>query len=415
MPLRILLIVFFSSHLLFGQDTTKHYKLTFDASNVKILSEAYLHYGSNFHDVLGSFQFDSTLFNQRYNDTSYIGTTLRKEFQTAFKEGETPLFHYNSKFATPAASIRKYKINNTVFWGINIKSTNIKDPKKEFYHFEPSTTDHFPDLIFPALQDKKLLKAFLQKYQVGDHRIYFNQTTGTFELELKTKNAFIREPFFPYFSKIESMSDGEIADRNYAVFINYVKELFKTEAEFNKNLIKNIAKITKERQKLLAKKWQSFEDMYMSDEEQKMGMNNWLNYYDMIIEDELKAILNSEPKKELLCRFLRESGYRFTKMDLINQNKLIHFKTNGNTPLIDYITIINLSQNYYSSTYYNNGSPFRVNLTPGDEYTFVIQLSNGDYGVIKEAITLDDVLIMEFKSIPKELVSIKMVSRKSGM
>ncbi len=408
----ILFILIFLSPLR-AQDTTQHYTLKFTNSNIKILSDAYLHYGSNFNDILFAFQYDSTLFNERYNDTCYIQTTLRKEFyRTANDTG-----YYESNFGHPSASIRKINVKEKKFWALDL--TNLHDGYfknyKDMYGFDLDTRDEFSLLVFPSMQSKKLLKNWVKEHEMGDHRIYYNSKTNKFELEIKTKNDFKRFTFFPYYKEMEKMTEPEIADLYYLKFKNYAKKLYKRENKFNKNLVKKIAKIQRDREKLLRNKWEVFKGLYMSEEEKKMTPDQWLDYYNLVVQDEFKAVMNSEPKKGLIDRYLREIGDRMSKMDLADPNRMVHVKANDKLILIDHMVMVNTTQMYFCTVQNGSQNHFRLNLNTGDEYAFLIKTVHGEYGIVSKTIDTEEVQVLEFKLIPEDLVSIGMFSKKAGL
>jgi hypothetical protein len=412
LSISILLLAFSSK----AQDSTQHYTLQFTSSNIKVLSDAYLHYGSNFNDVLRAFQYDSSLFNERYNDTLYIGTTLKREYQNSNRSGEIIKSYEKLEYRNLSGKIKSFKLKGEKFFGLNFGYSKTRDEAVgDKYKIGNSETENFMAIIFPGLQNKKQLKSFLKNTEVCDHRIYYNKKTNIFELELKTTDGFIKKEFFPYYITLEAMNEIEIADFYYEQFMIYIKDLYKREHDFNKTLIKSISRIQKDQAKLLSKKWKTFQKMYMSSNERRMTMANWLEYYELIIQDEFQAVMNSEPKKGLLGRFLREVGYRNTKMDLVNGNKTLNFRSNGSIVMIKEITMVNLSRMYFCSASYSNGNSFKVNFTEGDEYAFLVYMTNGDYGVVKSNITNEETLNLEFKSIPKELVSIEMFSKKAGL
>lgn len=405
----------FNLHL-FGQDTTQHYTLRFSSSNIKILSDAYLHYASNFRDVYLSFKYDSTLFNERYNDTTYIKTTLRKEYHVANRDGQLGSFYYSMEYGFFGAKIVKVKIGSKKFWALNIEQREKFKKNEQVYNFDEFTLDYFPVMVFPNMQDKKELKEFIRAYEIGDHRIYYDKMTNIFEIELKTSDSFVRKVFFPYYKKMQDQNDVEIADLYYDKFRDYAKELHKKEDQFNRDHSKNLIKMKRDQQKLYDRKWRRFQDMYMSDEEKKMSQEEWMEYYKLIIQDEFRAVMNSEPKKGLLDRYLHEIGYRNSEMDLINPKLTLKLKSENAFAMIDQLVAINLTQMYYCHAKYSNANHLPLNLTPGDRYAFLLKTTGGDYGIVTTIVPdNEDLMDLEFKPLSKELVSIELISKKAGL
>ncbi|MCB0477674.1 MAG: hypothetical protein KDC84_05900 [Crocinitomicaceae bacterium] len=402
-------------HGLLAQDTTQHYTLQFSSSNIKVLSDAYLHYGSNFNDIYSMFRYDSTLFNERYNDTCYIKTTLRKEFHNTIREGELGDYYYSMEYGFLDAKITKVKLKNEKFWALDIGKRKYKE-NEEVYQFDSFTDRIFSVLIFPNMQSKNDLKEFLNKYEIGDHRIYYDALTNTFELELKTRNNFVRKTFFPFYPKMEEMNDVEIADMNYEKFKEYAIELSKKEDKFNRDHIKDLVRVKRDQQKIYDKRWKNFQKLYMSEEEKRMSQEDWMKYYQLIIQDEFRAVMNSEPKKGLFDRYLMEMGYRLSEMDLVNPNTNLSLKSEQGFVLIDELILINLSKMYYAHALNSIANNFQLNFTSGDRYALLIKTKTGEYGIITTTIPENKELVeLEFKSISKDLVSIEMISKKAGL
>ncbi|MEZ4937923.1 MAG: hypothetical protein R2799_10075 [Crocinitomicaceae bacterium] len=410
-----ILLLFIFSFSLKAQDTTQHYTLQFSSSNIKILSDAYLHYGSNFNDIYSMFRYDSTLFNERYNDTCYIKTTLRREFLSTSRKGELGDYYYSMEYGLLPAKIIRVKLKNEKFWALDIGFRKFKEDE-EVYQFDEFTSRIFDVLIFPNMQDKKELKEFLDKYEIADHRIYYDALTNSFELELKTKDNFIRKTFFPFYPKMEDMNDVEIADMNYEKFKEYAIELSRKEDKFNRDHIKNLARVKRDQQKIYDRRWKNFQKLYMSDEERRMSQEDWMAYYHLIIEDEFRAVMNSEPKKGLFDRYLHEMGYRLSEMDLVNPNTNLSLKSEKGFGLIDELILINLSKMYYAYALNAVANNYQLNFTSGDRYALLIKTKTGEYGVITTSIPENKELVeLEFKAISKDLVSIEMISKKAGL
>lgn len=410
-----LIILSFTSRLS-AQDTTQHYTLKFSTSNIKVLSDAYLHYAGNFNDILGSFRFDSTLFNQRYNDTCYIKTSLRREFHSSSRKGETGDYYEGREYGYFNAKIVKVNIKKEKFWALDLRSSGKFKTNEERYGFDAITEDLFPVMVFPHIQDKKELREFQRKYEIGDHRIYYDKKTNTFEIELKTSDSFVRKEFFPYYADLDEKDDAQIARLYMEKFQLYTKELFKIEDKFNRSHTKEIAKIYRDQQKLLSKKWKTFQRMFMSAEEKRMSRDQWLEYYKLVIQDEFRAVMNSEPKTGLLDRYLRELGYRWSEMDMVDPNATLVLRGNGSFALISQVTLINLSKMYFVRTNYSHSNQLPLNLSSGDRYAILINTVQGDYGIITTTIQENQEEIeLEFKTMQRDLVSIEMVSKKAGL
>ena len=179
---------------------------------------------------------------------------------------------------------------------------------------------------------------------------------------------------------------------------------------------KEIAKIKRDHRKLIDKKWRTFQKMYMSIEERLMTYEQWLQYYNIIIKDEFRAVMNSEPKDGLIDRYLREIGYRWSEMDLVDPNIDLKLEDDNSFALVNQITLINLSQMYFVRANYSNATNIQVNLTEGDRYAILINTLKGDYGIVTLTVPTNiQELELEFKSISKDLVSIEMFSKKAGL
>lgn len=336
----------------------------------KILSAAYLFYGQIFRNI--NYQFDTLTFEERYSNFSYcnvykaqgpdkyVGGILRLEknrFGTTGKRTET-WFRFKMGDETFGAFYPELKAFLPMYW------------------------------VYQGELSKKQFKRKIIKKNWKDVRINLDDNNSLFTIELKGDTSFIKFKAYPL---ISSALPAEKSQKTYSRrYSYYQKMLLQRASRFRKDNKREKRKYDSDFKKLKEYAWVSLQSR-MSDEEKLMSKEDWLDYYDAIIFDEKKALDKSSLLPSFLERALTVRGFRSAIGTFIPKNTIslksvnVDFlNENGAGALaVNRIYIID-KQN--KTCVQNNGTlgigPNRVVLKQFSNYVLIVELRNGNFGVV---------------------------------
>ncbi len=304
--LRLLFFIFFTTPcFLLSQNNASYGKIKIDKKELKIYSQAYIHYPQVFRDFDRSAQFDTTSFEERFLDTTYANTIKidpnyrePKSYETLaldfYGEIEGELWFVFKKNEGYASSLMRKNPESNVFTGMAwVYKGDLA--KKEFlkkYVFYP----------------RKFFLRRKQRRQWTDFRIYYDNNSQSFAINLKNIHGFQELEAYPRYTSL-SRDLKESQERYEKINAKYLKTLNKRKAKFDKALIKRKNTFYKSVNDYDENLWKSFQENYMTEEERKLTRDEWLIYYDKVIANERMAMGNAAPTLNNVTRSMKIDSY----------------------------------------------------------------------------------------------------------
>lgn len=414
-----LLFLFLFPILLFSQnesDGNANYgKIKVDKSDLKIFSQAYMHYPFIFKDFDRKARFDTTSFEGRYLDTTYANTIkIAPDYQ--FRENyeiialdvydggnkEEVWFNFkkNSGYASPLTR-NNPEINafTGMVWVYKGNLTRKEFAKK--YVFK---------------KRKSFFK--LKKYrQWTDFRIYYDNDAQVFTIQLKNLSGYIEFEAYPrYTSTTRSIKEAQ--EKYEKIYANYLRTLKKRKVKFDKKLAKRQSVFYTSINKYDEELWTSFQTNYMTEEERQLSREDWLMYYDRVIANELKAMGNATPIIENLVRSIKIDGYKIKSIPLLNaqdfsqennMTKTLYEKNNGDKLAITNILVVDITNKRYQKYAGSKGlKTISVELIKNEENILIAWLRNGDIGYL----TADEFNNIEINDERQALIQLNIINKK---
>jgi len=374
------------------QDDTLHYgTFSIQKDQFRILSPAYLYYANLFNARQFASTFDSTLFDQRYLDTTYINVRkrLRRNLTGEITIGKIKGSHRQIWFSFfyPKSICDPY---------INKNNNELNAFKGMVWVYTGKMKKHeFAKTFIRKLNRKNAIKFWkkgaLTRWRIcwNDVRIYYDQGNKNFTIEFKDGHGFKKISAYPRLP--DNKSSSEIWQRQYTKrYARYLSLLNKRRMKFYKNLFKEKALYDASLRKSKETTWAAFQKLYFSDEEKKLSMNQWLEYYDLVIANEKRALYNADASIDNLSLYMNRENYQlstFSKIvpgDTSMQAMNISFKDEEqNLLVVSKILLVNQADKTYCSY---NGSlglePMLMYLSLNKPLSIVVELRNGDMGVL---------------------------------
>lgn len=363
-------------------------------SDLKIYSQAYIHYPDVFQIKRFS-NFDSTMFEERYLDTTYSNTTKIQYFNSI------PASYEN---------IRLAKVNGNkdeawfVFSSYSSSLLNRNNPElNAFIGMYWVYADNLPIKEFKKkyllAKDHKWYKpsnwGYRNKWKFWtDVRITYDNEAQNFTLKLKDLTGFTEIKAYPrYRSLNRPLEDSQ---KTYVKrYARYSKTLDTRKRRFEKRNQRDKAKHEKSLIIAENKKWLSFQKNYMSKEEKKLSKEEWLLYYDKVIADEKKAMGNASATIGNIKRSMILDGYSQNlswQTNWQNNQDSTYFKTirtlfqtkdSGMVAVKEIMLIDKESKSYQIYPGSLGVRLIRLNLIQGSQTIIIAQLRNDDIGYIK--------------------------------
>jgi hypothetical protein len=304
-----LLLFIFSPGLLFSQnneDSSTYGKIKVEKKDLKIYSQAYIHYPQVFRDFDRKAKFDTSSFEERFLDTTYANTikidpdyrdsrvyeTLALNMREGLKDEIWFVFKKNDGYAS-LLTRKNPEINAFIGMAWIYKGgLTGKEFEEKFIYFKR----------------KSFLKRKIRR-QWTDFRIYYNNSTQSFTLQLKNINGFIEIEAYPRYTAL-SRDIKESQERYVKNNAKYLKYLKRRKTKFDKNVTKRKNIFYKSIKEYDDNLWKSFQKNYMTEEERELSRDEWLVYYDKVIANERKAMGNASPSLGNIIRSIRIDDYK---------------------------------------------------------------------------------------------------------
>ena len=401
-------------------------ELKIENQDLKIYSQAYIHYPEVFQ--LRRFStFDSTMFEERFIDTTYANTT---KIQYANLNAAT----YERIALTGTKGGNKTDIYFS-FSSYNRSSINRSHPELSaftsmswVYNGNLSKKEFTKKILKRKREDYKWYKistwGFWYKYRFWtDVRITYNNEDQNFTLKLKNIDGFKEITAYPVYNSSNRTIDD--AQQSYVKrYARYSKTLDRRKNRFEKHHLKDHAQYKKSNRIAEEKRWKSFQKNYMSAKEKELSKEEWLIYYDKVIANERKAMGNAAASISNIERSITLDGYtkgylwRNPNQNLqnVDTSQIITIKTlyqdvDSNMLAVKRIIILNKDDKTYQT--YDGGlgiKMIRLNLIQGTNSVFVVQLRNDDTGYVKS----NEYQKIKFPKNKKYKFTLKTVNSKFG-
>ncbi|MCI5059026.1 MAG: leucine-rich repeat domain-containing protein [Flavobacteriales bacterium] len=395
-----------------------------EKSDLKVFSTAYLHYADLFSAKSFEYNFDTTLFDERYLDTSYSNTVKIPErmnrlfSRVGYYRGRDP-------YSKIELSFTKSMIKGQIWF-------DFKRMEKKFLWFNPDhswnrylmkynreiTAYSGMHWVFDGYLNKKEFKRkYIKDKKYMDVRIFYDESDNKFNMQLKTYNGFVDIPCHPlYPSKTKDIEESQktYVRRN----IRYLKGLDTRKKRFHRALFRDQDKYEKQLNKSINLSWQAFRRNYMSRQELEWTKEEWLEYYDKIIANEKLALYSAPIACLSVKRSLELSDYKTEEslsqlygQDILPSVLSIQFMNGEN--VVPAKEILMVATDLKSQASFEGALGLHTNdilfhsEVPVD---LIVELRNGDVGFIKWKDLKKYVVSLETKA----EVPLKVISKKIG-
>lgn len=406
-----------------NSDTVEYGIINIEGETFQVYSQAYLHYAAIFNSQYLQYDFDSLTFDERFSDTNYINVYKRSTRNI----GAVPIFMEKHKGKTAFSFFdfpEKSWIRN-----LFIPQNNDYNPGINKMYYELNVFKGVIWIYKGELKKRKFKKAFAvsntRKRLLGrripkvytDIRIYYDQPDKIFTLELKNNSGF--KKFIAYPINRSGNMTLEENQKNYTkLYAKYLTTLTKRKTRFHKSLIKEKALYETALNKSIQKTWADFQKLYMSPDEKKISKEDWLEYYDKVIANEKKALyaspltVNNLERNLVLNKYLEVPGSSVVNNDVSARYLGAYFIDQDSSLLaVAKIIVINNENKTFCEFDGSLGvdaSP--VMLAPGSSVSIVVQLRNGDMGVLKN----ETFIKADFKNTTEYTFKVERISKKLG-
>ena len=387
-----------SNEITFGE-------LNIENKDLKIYSQAYIHYPDVFK--LRRFSvFDSTMFEERFLDTTYANVTKIQYYNTNPRVYE--------KFCL--VKNRNHEKNDTWF---NFRSPDfsyLTRNNPELNAFIGMSWAYVGKLSSKEFKKKFLLAKDYKWYKIGkwlfywnkwrkwtDVRITYNNEAQNFTIKMKDLDGFTEFTAYPRYNSLSRSIED--AQKTYVKrYARYSRTLDTRKKRFEKHHQRDKAQFEKSNLMAEKKRWLSFQKNYMSEEERKLTKEEWLNYYDKVIANEKKAMGNASANINNIERSIKLDGYSSNYLwvssnrslpessasvpikdsVLVGSIKSLFQNKDSNMVAVKRILIINKDNKTYQVYEGSLGiNIIRLNLVQGSNVDIIAQLRNDDIGYVK--------------------------------
>ncbi len=345
-----------------------------------ILSNAYLSYPALFQSMM--YNFDTLTLEERYADFKYSNIYQRV---------------VGGSWTAGAIVFRKDCLYNE-------KPGKKNETWFRFYLEDASSSINYPELrafqgmywVYQGeLKKKQFRKKFISKWQCdirwNDIRIQYDKNNSLFTIQLKCDTGYVKFNAYPV---VPGMTIEKSQQQYTRRFLLYQRALARRSQSFKRTQSNERRKYDSNYKKMQDYAWKELQ-LRMSDEEKLMTRDEWLDYYDNIISNEKKAICNAALVRGFVQRALGLYGY-FTGGQLpviAKKNSTINgFKTiyadfinatgQGKLPVANITILDNKNKIVYQIQGTLGLSPNMITLKQFASYSILVELRNGDFGLV---------------------------------
>lgn len=264
-----------------------------EGEELRVLSKAYLHYARLFNQRQFVYDFDSSLFEERYLDTNFANVWKRQpelEYKSIALEGY--------RWGNRKEVWFDFKRSGESAWNVHLHTNNP----------EVNAFMGMKWVYVGPLKSREFRKKYLRKNYWTDVRIYYNEAVDNFTIELKHASGFDRITAVPrnYDKSLPLEKSQRLYARRYE---RYQKVLQRRGERFHQQQQRDQVHYNLAYQERIDKAWKAFRETYFSEEEKAMTRQQWFAYYDQVIAREKEALGNAKADRISLLRRLEIEGY----------------------------------------------------------------------------------------------------------
>lgn len=385
-----LLFFLFFPCILFSQENAgvaTYGKIKVDKKELKIYSQAYIHYPQVFRDFDRKAQFDTTSFEERFIDTTYANTLKIDED-----------YRDRGVYETIALDMREglddevwfvFKKNNGYASLLTRKNPEVNSFTGMAWVYKGNLSAKEFTEKFIYCKRKSFLKRKVRR-QWSDFRLYYDNSSQSFTIRLKNLNGFIDLEAYPRYTTLsrDIKESQERYEKNNARYLKYLK---RRKTKFDKNIIKRKNTFYKSIKEYDDNLWKSFQKNYMTEEERKLSRSDWLIYYDKVIANERKAMGNASPTLGNIVRSIRIDEYKIlapsvfaTRNDSGTVKTLYQNRKEEKLAVID-VLMIDVEAKTYKKYVGSKGiKVIKIDNPENTNSVMVVWLRNGNVGFLTQ-------------------------------
>jgi len=278
-------------------EKTGNWDFTTPLQNNFIKKERKLSNAYRMYNELNNFNFDTTRFAERYNDSLYAHT---KKIPWEYFKGRKRLLEPYFKIKR----IYKYSSDKEIK-----KATNFILYFKKYQMFtELNAFKGYVWVYSGPLSKKDFVKKFISHKKWTDTRIDYDEAGNIFTIELKSPHEVVSMEAFPIKSKYTTERKNYI--RTYTrLDTRYTKSLNKYGMRFDKNINRKMARHQR-------KIWNRI-SAAMSEEEKTMSRDEWLDYAKARFENEKRDLEKIQSSFTTVTQSFQIDGFGIWNCDQI--------------------------------------------------------------------------------------------------
>ena len=378
----------------------KYGEISIQAKQFKAYSNAYYHYAKIFNNRRFKYTFDSLMFNERYLDTTYANQYKLQDFVIYDRVN----FYKEYKLFSKDICFRIYPKSSSYFYKMYPELRAFGN--MNWYYKGP-------------LNKKQFKKSFIKEKEWTDIRVYYDDVSKDFTIQLKSRSGFEDISAYPLLMsrKNNEYELIEAQKRYLKQYIRYSKTLDSRKKHFHIKLARDKRRYESNLKKSIDKTWRSFQKLYMSAEERKMTKKEWLIYYDNVIANEKSALFSSSANIRVIARSLDIEKYYYNDFNRLIDNGYFTVSAyfvneqNKTMPIKSFLLIDVDNRSYYK--YEGNlGIDLQSVFVNNSSVAIIAEYRNGDIGYITKADLLKQKLqvgneyAIPLKTIGKDLSSV---------
>lgn len=351
------------------QPKRKHGVFKVSKQDQVLYSGAYTYFASLIQDNPYNISFDTTLFDQRFENLAYKRLVKNNTFVSTY-------------YLKPLSK----RFNKKICFQL----IDIKRSKKRISQIYSDFPEYniFKKIIW-VLDNPVKKNDFLKLYKKRlwhDYRIKYNDGNNTFTIVFKDDTSFFSIDAKPLSSYNIDRPNKSI-ENFHKLYLSYEKRLDQRRLRFNNILAKDYTIFKKAKTYFADSCWVIFSNIYLSEEEKKMNKDEWFEYYETIIANE-KSILNqSSSNLQILNRALQLIGINENTKAYNTSSSNVRFKlidSENRILSVNNATIIDLQDlnymNFLGGLGFNQASLY---LKPDSKYVIYAELLGGDIAIVK--------------------------------
>ncbi len=316
---------------------------------------------------LFKYDFDTTRFAERYNDSTYSRVY---KIAPGYFQGKKLLLRNYFRIKRLYGYIKDKELGKLPYFIMNFKHYN-SCPEFSVYR-------NYIWVYSGSLSKKEFSKKFIYRKKWTDMRITYDKPANVFNIEFKSPHEVVEMQAMPVKSNY-TMDTKKYIPLYSRLDKKYSSSLRKVEARFDKFIVRKMARSQKFQ-------WSRIRSG-MSPEEKLMSKEEWLDYARKMSEAEKNNLDDFSAGYETITRSLSIDGFGIWNCDQILRlknpvNVLAHFKNQYDQNMkIATVNVIDSGIKGVLSYYYKNGLT-KIAFDPYSETAIFLICNDGSIGLI---------------------------------